>query len=129
MSDYTIKPVSVTYTLVDGTATHGDDFEKPWTGTVVIPASTATTGPTSGTISISIRGDKEPEGVESFQVVLSNPVNATIADGTGVVASSTGLFASASAKSSTVGPTSMSGGAVARHGSLYKPAPRRMMTR
>jgi Zn-dependent metalloprotease len=85
MSAYSIKPVSVTYTLVDGTATHGDDFEKPWTGTLVIPASTATTGPTGGTISISIRSDKEPEGVESFQVVLSNPVNATIADGTGVV--------------------------------------------
>jgi hypothetical protein len=80
LSQPTITAVSVNYELLDGTAQHGNDFDRV-SGTLVIPASTATTAFTSGRIFVTIKGDVVPEGAETFVLRLSNPVNATIADG------------------------------------------------
>jgi len=72
------QTVSVTVSTQAGSATDNVDFGA---GSIVlnIPA-----GQTSQTVSIFIKGDTAVEGTENFFVNLSNPVNATIADGQGV---------------------------------------------
>jgi hypothetical protein len=72
------QPVSFTVSTQGGSATSDVDFVA---GSAVlnIPA-----GSTSTTIGILIKGDTAVEGTEDFVVNLSNPVNATIADGQGV---------------------------------------------
>ncbi len=72
------QTVSVTVSTQPGSATDNVDFGA---GSIVlnIPA-----GQTSQTVSIFIKGDTAVEGTENFFVNLSNPVNATIADGQGV---------------------------------------------
>jgi Calx-beta domain len=72
------QTVSFTVSTQGGTATSDVDFVA---GSAVlnIPA-----GSTSTTIGILIKGDTNVEGTEDFVVNLSNPVNATIADGQGV---------------------------------------------
>lgn len=62
---------------VDGTATQPDDYTLLMT-TVVIEA-----GQTSGTATVRVEGDTDVEPDEDFGVTLSNPVNATIAEGGG----------------------------------------------
>jgi Zn-dependent metalloprotease len=74
----TLRDVRVNYSIVDGSATHGDDFLPVPDGTLVIPA-----GASSGTIGIVLKGDTLPEANEEFFVRLSGPVNATIADAEG----------------------------------------------
>jgi Calx-beta domain/Bacterial Ig domain len=76
---------SVNYTTQDiipasiNTATAGQDYTAT-SGTVNFAA-----GEQFKTILVSIKSDnKKGENNESFQVVLSNPVNATIADGTAI---------------------------------------------
>lgn len=77
----TLSPVSnsivtVTYATVAGTAIPGGDFTTA-SGTLVFQP-----GQISKTISISVTGDLIDEGVsEAFTVQLSNPINATLADG------------------------------------------------
>ena len=61
------EPASVDFTVVDGTATAGRDFE-PLLGTV-----TFAPGQTTETIEIPLIADTEIEGDEEFTVVLSNP--------------------------------------------------------
>ncbi|HEX9690134.1 MAG TPA: M4 family metallopeptidase, partial [Thermoanaerobaculia bacterium] len=71
----TIRPVSFLYETVDGTAIHGNDFDRI-SGTATIPAGT-----TSVQIAVAVKGDVVPEQDEVFSLRLSGPVNATIGDG------------------------------------------------
>ena len=69
--------VTVAWTTLAGTATAGSDFTAS-SGTIAFAP-----GVTAQTISIAVNGDTTVENDESFSVQLSDPVNATIADGTG----------------------------------------------
>ncbi|WP_161594413.1 Calx-beta domain-containing protein [Flagellimonas alvinocaridis] len=66
------------YNTVDGTATTAD-------GDYVLNAGSGqiTAGTPSTTITVVVNGDTTVEPTEGFTVVLSNPVNATLTDGTG----------------------------------------------
>ncbi|KAA3654940.1 MAG: type I secretion C-terminal target domain-containing protein [Proteobacteria bacterium] len=70
--------VSVSYSSAGVSATQGVDYTGV-AGTLNFPA-----GVTSQTITVPITDDAYAEGDETFNIVLSNPVNATIADDTGV---------------------------------------------
>jgi Calx-beta domain/FG-GAP-like repeat len=70
-------PVTVTYATADGSATAGSDYQAQ-NGTL-----TFAPGETSKPITVLVNGDRIGEANEAFFVVLSNPGNATIADGTG----------------------------------------------
>lgn len=65
-------PVSVDYATVDGTAVAGSDYVAA-SGTAVIPAGTM-----SANIVVTTLDDSEVEGNQTFMVVLSNPVSATL---------------------------------------------------
>ncbi|MGI9596692.1 MAG: Calx-beta domain-containing protein, partial [Acidimicrobiales bacterium] len=70
----------VDYNTVDiGSATADVDFRN-FSQTVIIAQ-----GQSAVTRAVRIYGDTEPEPTETLEVHLSNPVNATIADGVGVV--------------------------------------------
>jgi len=69
--------VSVNFTTVDGTATSPSDVRKP---AVFPPAVRAGRNAPE----VPVNGDTTVEPDETFSVVLSNAVNATIGDGTGV---------------------------------------------
>lgn len=68
----------VDYATSDGTAVAGEDYTAT-NGTLTIPV-----GSTTGTISVTILDDALYENDETYTVTLSSPVNATIADGTGI---------------------------------------------
>ena len=67
------------YATVDGTALAGSDYTP-------VPLTTLTFNPgeTTKSITVDVLGDTTVELDETFQVLLSNPVGATIADGTGL---------------------------------------------
>jgi hypothetical protein len=69
------RDVFVDYATNSGSAASGVDFGQR-SGVVLIPA-----GETEGGFEIPVYGDSEVEPDEDFRVSLSNPVNATIADG------------------------------------------------
>lgn len=71
------EPATVSYRTEEGTARAGADF-KPVKGTLTLPAAT-----TEATITVHVVADGREEPDETFSVVLSDPVNATIADGEG----------------------------------------------
>jgi hypothetical protein len=71
--------VQVNYVTADGTATLADADYVAASGTATIPA-----GSLSTPITVLVNGDLTPETDETFLVNLSNPVNASIADGQGV---------------------------------------------
>src|SRR4029453_11266535 len=71
------EQVTVDYTTSDGTATAPGDYQAVG-GTLTIPA-----GETSQTLTVQVNGDVLDEADETYAVVLSNPVNATVADGSG----------------------------------------------
>ena len=71
--------VTVAYATANGTATSGSDY-KSQTGTV-----TFAVGVTTQTILFTVYGDRTNEANETFQVVLSNAVNANIGTGTATV--------------------------------------------
>jgi hypothetical protein len=71
-------PVTVHYATADGTATAGGDYAAA-SGTVTFAA-----GQTTQTVTIAVLGDRLPEPSETLFVNLSQPTNATIADGQGV---------------------------------------------
>ena len=76
------QAVSVAYAATSGTATSGVDFAagtNPLSGTLNFAA-----GVTTQTITLTIINDTTFENNESFNVALSSPTNATIADGAGV---------------------------------------------
>ena len=72
------ETVTVDYSTADGEAVAPGDYTAK--------SNTLTFGPsdTSETISITIIGDGDPEENETFEVRLSNPSNAQIADATGI---------------------------------------------
>jgi len=72
------QTVSITVSTQSGTATSDVDFVA---GSLVLNIPP---GRTSQTIGVLIAGDLAVEGTENFTVNLSNPGNATIADGQGV---------------------------------------------
>ncbi len=71
------RDVTVTYTTANDLALAGADYVAA-TGQVMIPA-----GSISATFSIDVLGDTLFEPNETFFVRLSNPIDATISDGTG----------------------------------------------
>jgi hypothetical protein len=73
------KPITVSYTMADGTAIAGSDYPAASGSITFIPGQ-----PTSQYISFVINGDTTKEENETFFVNLSNPVNVTIADGQGI---------------------------------------------
>ena len=64
--------ISVNYKCTDGTALHGQDFLRR-TGIATIKA-----GNGDVMIRIKVKGDALVEPDETFSVIISNPVNATI---------------------------------------------------
>lgn len=70
--------VSVSYTTADGTAASPGDYTRI-SGTATFPV-----GALTQTVTVDIVGDTEIELDETFSVVLSNPVNATLGDGTAI---------------------------------------------
>jgi hypothetical protein len=71
-------PVSINYTTEDGTATAGKDYRAA-TGTL-----TFAPGETSKTVDVTVYGDFEEEGAETFNLKLSGASGIIIADNTGV---------------------------------------------
>ena len=69
----------VDYATVAGTAGEGIDYQAA-SGTLTIPAGAA-----AGTVQVGIVGDADVEDDETLQVLLSAPVDATIADAEGLV--------------------------------------------
>ncbi len=69
---------TVDFATSDGTATAGNDYTAT-SGTLTFAAGT-----TSQTITVPILNDSLFENSESFQINLSNPTNATIADNLGI---------------------------------------------
>jgi hypothetical protein len=78
LSAPTTVPVTVTVSTQAGSATGDVDFGAG-SALVTIPA-----GQTSQSLTVFIKGDTAVEGTENFFLNLSNPVNATIADGQGM---------------------------------------------
>ncbi|HEX3219019.1 MAG TPA: Calx-beta domain-containing protein [Candidatus Limnocylindria bacterium] len=66
------RPVSVDFTTADGSATAGSDYGLT-AGTLDF-----TVGHTTGSIVVPIFGDDAAEGDETFDVDISNPVNAAL---------------------------------------------------
>lgn len=73
------RTTTVSYATADGTALAGSDYTAD-SRTITIPA-----GATTATIAIEVLGDDVDELDETFRVVLSNPVAATLADAEGTV--------------------------------------------
>jgi chitinase len=68
----------VNYATANGSATAGSDY------TAASGAVTFNPGQTTQTVAVALSNDTAAEGPETFSLVLSASVNATIADGTGV---------------------------------------------
>jgi Zn-dependent metalloprotease len=77
LSTPTILPVVVTVETVDGSAGHGNDFDRT-VGTVVIPASSATSLVGGTFVQVPLKDDKVSEGDESFTFRITNVTNGTI---------------------------------------------------
>jgi Calx-beta domain len=80
LSAASATPVSFTATTQAGSASDVELVGDFVSGSIVL---TFQPGQTSTTLDILVRGDTAAEGAEDFFVNLSNPVNATIADGQG----------------------------------------------
>ena len=65
-------PVTVAYRTADGTATAGSDYAAA-SGTVTFPA-----GSTRQEVRVAVTGDAIAESSETFSLVLSSPLNATL---------------------------------------------------
>ena len=72
------QTVSVLVSTQPGTAIGDVDFGAGFITITIDP------GKTSQTVTVFVKGDSAVEGMEQFFLNLSNPVNATIADGQGV---------------------------------------------
>ena len=73
------KIIRIHYSTQDSTATAGSDYTAQ-SGTLIFPA-----GIKRIVLPIGIKGDETPEANETFKIILSDPINATIADNTGIV--------------------------------------------
>lgn len=78
LSNPSFETITVDFATADGTATVADNDYLPAAGTV-----TFLPGDTSENVTVTVNGDTNIEPDENFFVNLSNPVNATIADGQG----------------------------------------------
>ncbi|MFC0348983.1 retention module-containing protein, partial [Undibacterium danionis] len=94
--------ISVNYATANGSAIAGSDF-TPLVGNVVFAP-----GETSKTISIPITTDRVFEGLENFNVSLSNPTNALIGTGSATV----GIRDQAPEVSNISNPVVIEGGAL-----------------
>jgi hypothetical protein len=72
------RSVTVNWATTAGTATAGTDYVAA-SGSRTIAAGSAT-----ASVAITLNGDTQPEGDETFGISLTNPVNATLGDGSGV---------------------------------------------
>ncbi len=79
LSNASSQTVSASWATADGTATVAGSDYAAGSGTV-----TFNPGVTSQTVTVDVTGDTTDEPDETFLVNLSNPVNASIADGQGV---------------------------------------------
>jgi hypothetical protein len=77
LSSASAKPITVDYATASGTAISGSDFDAAQ-GTLTFGA-----GVTTQTINVPLRGDTVREPDETFVVNLTNPTNASMADGQG----------------------------------------------
>ena len=75
LSSTSAQPVTVDFSTTDGSATANSDYQ-PRSGFITIPS-----GQTAATISVLVFGDTVFESDEDFFVNLSNPLNATLAEG------------------------------------------------
>lgn len=73
------KRVTVNYATRDGSATAAGGDYVAVTGSLEFAP-----GETSKTVTVNVNGDRVLEGNETFSLVISSPVNATIGRGTGV---------------------------------------------
>lgn len=80
LSAASATPVTVNYQTIAGTATPDDADYAPVSGTL-----TFAPGETTKAIAISIVNDTRDEFDETLNVVLSNPTNATLANGQAIV--------------------------------------------
>ena len=71
------RSITVNWATTAGTAIAGTDYVAA-SGTRTIAA-----GSTTASVAITVNGDTQPEGDETFGISLSNPVNATVGDGSG----------------------------------------------
>jgi autotransporter-associated beta strand protein len=78
LSGRSAQSITATYATADGTAVAPGDYTA-LSGTVSFAP-----GETSKTVAIAVKSDSVSEPAETFSLNLSNPVNAPIADGTGV---------------------------------------------
>jgi len=105
-SGLTTGTSSVKWSTANGTASAGSDYTAVSNGTVSFAAGQTSktvsvtvagdtlnlakgtvsfaVGEASKTVSVAVKGDTAVEPNETFSVVLSSPVQATIIDGTGV---------------------------------------------
>ncbi len=67
-----IRPVRVDYVTLDGTATNPCDYQRSF-GTLGFAP-----GETTRSVLVPVAGDQAPEGDEDLEVVLGNPVEATL---------------------------------------------------
>ncbi|MGH9278702.1 MAG: Calx-beta domain-containing protein [Acidimicrobiales bacterium] len=70
---------TVTYATTNGTATAGSDYAA-----IAATPVTFASGETTKTVAVSVTGDTAAEGHETFNLVLSGLVGATLSDGTGI---------------------------------------------
>jgi hypothetical protein len=78
LSAVSSQAVTVQYTTANGTALAASDYTTT-AGTLTFAA-----GEVSGPVTVTVLGDTVVEASETFVVNLSNPTNATIADGQGL---------------------------------------------
>ena len=79
LSQAVTNSVTIAYATANGTATASDGDYLPITGALVFSP-----GQRQRTIAVSFLGDLRPESDESFSVVLSSPINATLSKAIGV---------------------------------------------
>ena len=79
LSATSTNSITVVYTTSNGTATAGSDY------TATTSTLTFAPGQTSRTFTISITDDATVESIETINVTLSDPTNASILDGAGIV--------------------------------------------
>ncbi len=71
--------IDFTVNTSNGTATAGSDYIA-----ITNDSGTITDGTASTTVTVQVNGDTDVEALETFNVALSAPVNANIADGDGI---------------------------------------------
>jgi hypothetical protein len=78
LSSVSANPVTFDWATAPGSATAGTDYVTA-SGSKTIAAGSTTT-----TLTVTVNGDAVDEANEAFGITLSNPGNATIADGSGL---------------------------------------------